>query len=55
MAAMNDKLDTVRPTDAQLKARRSRNLAIAVALIVFVILVYAVTIVKLGPGIVNRF
>lgn len=55
VAAVNDKLETVKPTEAQIKARRSRNLAIAVALIVFVVLVYAVTIVKLGPGVVNRF
>lgn len=48
------KLETVKPTEAQLKARRSRNLAIAVALVVFVVLVYAVTIVKLGPSVLDR-
>lgn len=54
-AAVDKKLETVAPTKAQLKARRSRNLAIAAALAIFVILVYAVTIVKLGPNIMNRF
>ena len=44
------KIETVKPTEAQLKARRSRNIAIGVALFVFVVLVYAVTIVKLGPA-----
>lgn len=44
------KLETVKPTAAQLKARRNRNVAIGVALLIFVVLVYAVTIVKLGPA-----
>ncbi len=54
-APVTREIETVKPTEAQLKARRSRNLAIALALVVFVVLVYAVTIVKLGPNIMNRF
>jgi len=40
------------PDDA--KRRRSRSIAIAVALGVLVVLFYAVTVVKLGPQILNR-
>lgn len=47
-------LETVKPTEAQKKARRNRSVAIAVALAVFVILVYVVSIVKLGPAILDR-
>ena len=47
-------IETVKPTDAQLKARRSRSIALAVALAVFVILVYVTSIAKLGPALLNR-
>lgn len=47
-------LETVKPTEAQQKARRSRNIAIAVALAVFVVLVYVVSIVKLGSAVLSR-
>jgi hypothetical protein len=36
------------------KARRKRNLAIGVSLGLLCLLFYAVTIVKLGPGILSR-
>ncbi|MBX3486023.1 hypothetical protein [Phenylobacterium sp.] len=36
------------------KARRARNIAIALGLAVFVILVYAVTIVNLGSDVIHR-
>jgi archaellum biogenesis protein FlaJ (TadC family) len=38
----------------QAKARRNRNIALAVGLVVFVILVFVVTIVKLGGNVANR-
>jgi len=41
-------------TDEQKKKRRSRSIAIAVALGALVVLFYVVTIVKLGPGVLNR-
>lgn len=41
-------------TDAQKKARRSRSIAIALALVAFVVVMYIVTIVKMGPGVLNR-
>lgn len=47
-------LETVKPTEAQKKARRSRNVAIALALAAFVVLVYVVSIVKLGSAVLVR-
>lgn len=47
-------LETVQPTEAQKKARRSRNVAIALALGAFVVLVYVVSIVKLGSAVLAR-
>lgn len=38
--------------DAQ-KTRRARNLAIALAVTGFAVLIYAITIVKLGPAILR--
>ncbi|WP_442578653.1 hypothetical protein ACSBOB_24435 [Mesorhizobium sp. ASY16-5R] len=47
-------LETIKPTAAQLKARRSRSLAIALALGAFVVVVYVVSIVRLGPAVIER-
>ncbi|WP_417666706.1 hypothetical protein [Roseibium sp.] len=44
----------VKLTEAQSKRRRSRSIAIAVALAALVVLFYVVTIVKMGPDIMNR-
>jgi hypothetical protein len=38
----------------QQKTRRQRNVAIGIAIGCFVPLFYAVTIAKLGPGVLNR-
>ncbi len=40
-------------TEAQLRARRSRSVAIALTLGALVVLFYIVTLVK-GPGVLNR-
>ena len=40
-------------TEAQLRSRRHRSIAIALALGVLVVLFFAVTMVK-GPGVLNR-
>jgi hypothetical protein len=40
-------------TPEQLKSRRQRNIAIGLAVGLLVLLFYAVTIVKLGPGVLN--
>jgi hypothetical protein len=41
-------------TPEQAKSRRQRNIAIGFAVGFLVLLFYAVTIVKLGPGVLNR-
>ncbi|HEY8268480.1 MAG TPA: hypothetical protein VIG34_07465 [Xanthobacteraceae bacterium] len=41
-------------TEEQRRVRRRRSLALAIVLGVVVILFYAVTIVKLGPQVMNR-
>ena len=46
--------ELVKPTEAQLKARRSRSLAIAFALAAFVLLVYFGSMARLGPHILDR-
>lgn len=46
--------DRVRLTDAQKKARRNRSVALGVALAAFVVVVYIVTIVKMGPNVFSR-
>ena len=41
-------------TEEQKRRRRARSIAIAVSLGLFVVLVYFVTVVKLGPAVMNR-
>ena len=41
-------------TDEQKRRRRARSIAIGVTLGALVLLFYLVTIVKLGPGVLNR-
>jgi len=41
-------------TPQQLKSRRQRNVAIGLAVGFFILLIYVVTIAKLGPGVMNR-
>jgi hypothetical protein len=53
VVVMNEE-DGIRPTEEQRRRQRARSVAIAVALAVLVALFYLVTIVKLGPGILNR-
>lgn len=40
--------------DPMLKARRGRNIALALGLITFVILVFLVTVVRLGANVLDR-
>ncbi len=44
----------VKLTEAQTKRRRSRSIAIALVLAALVVLFYVVTIIKMGPDILNR-
>lgn len=46
--------DGVKLTEGQKKARRSRSIAIALALVAFVVVMYVLTVVKLGPAILDR-
>ncbi|QDG79134.1 DUF1129 domain-containing protein [Labrenzia sp. PHM005] len=41
-------------SEEQKKKRRSRSIAIAIVLAALVVLFYIVTIVKMGPGVMNR-
>ena len=50
----NKDVDGIILTPEQLKSRRQRNIAIGLAVGFFVLLFYAVTIAKLGPGILSR-
>ncbi|WP_162901301.1 hypothetical protein [Breoghania sp. L-A4] len=46
--------DGIRLTDEQQKRRRSRNVAIGLALAGMVVLFYVITVVKLGVNILDR-
>jgi ferric-dicitrate binding protein FerR (iron transport regulator) len=43
----------IRLTEEQLRARRARSIAIALALGVFVVVIFAVTIVRLGSNVLT--
>ena len=47
-------METVSLNDKQKKSRRGRNIALAVGLVLFVILVFTVTVVRLGASVVDR-
>lgn len=51
---MNMDNEMVTLTDRQKKARRSRNIAIGLALAALVIIFYLATIAKFGPAILDR-
>jgi hypothetical protein len=50
----DSKIQGIVLTAEQQKARRQRNIAIALAIGCFVLLFYVVTIAKLGPGVLSR-
>ncbi|MEQ9628087.1 MAG: hypothetical protein RLN66_02380 [Roseitalea porphyridii] len=54
MNAMAEDRKTVELTEAQQKARRKRSIAIALCLAAFVVIFYVVTVIKLGPDVINR-
>jgi hypothetical protein len=47
-------LETVQLTEQQAKARRSRSIALGIALAVFVAAFYAITVMKMGSAILAR-
>ena len=48
-------METYKPTERQLKARRNRSIWMAVALGVFVVVVYFASLARLGPAVFDRF
>lgn len=46
--------DPARESEAERKARNGRNIALALGLVAFVILVFIVTIVRLGGNVADR-
>lgn len=51
---MPEQKEFVKPTEAQLRARRNRNIAIGLALAAFVIIVYLGSILRLGGAVFDR-
>jgi hypothetical protein len=47
-------IETVEITETERKARRSRSVAIGIALAVLVAAFYAITVLKLGSAVLNR-
>ncbi len=46
--------DPNREAEAFVRARRGRNIALAIGLVAFVILVFVITIVRLGGNVLDR-
>lgn len=46
--------DRIALTKSQKKAQRNRSIAIGLALVAFVVVIYIVTLVKMGPAILYR-
>ena len=46
--------DGIRQTEEQKKRQRNRSLAIGLAIAGLVLLFYVITLVKMGPGVLNR-
>ncbi|WP_199270368.1 hypothetical protein [Stappia indica] len=46
--------DGIRQTEEQKKRQRKRSLAIGLAIAGLVLLFYVITLVKMGPGVLNR-
>ncbi|WP_139973534.1 MULTISPECIES: hypothetical protein [Brucella/Ochrobactrum group] len=51
---MDSKLELIVPTEQQKRAQRNRSWGLAIALALFVLLVYVGTIAKLGANILVR-
>jgi uncharacterized membrane protein affecting hemolysin expression len=48
-------MDSLKLTDEQIRKRqKSRNVAIAVCLVICIVLFYAITIFKMGGSVLNR-
>lgn len=47
-------MDKIELTEKQRRARRNRSIALGVVLALLVVLFYVATIIKIGPGILDR-
>jgi hypothetical protein len=47
-------LELVTLTEAQIKARKGRSLALAIALIAIVVAFYGITVFKMGSAVLSR-
>jgi hypothetical protein len=54
-ARMQDDKNGVRLTEAQEKRRRQRNLAIGLGLAALVVIFYLITVIKMGPGALQKY
>jgi hypothetical protein len=54
MTATQNQNQPPRLTPEQEKSRRARNVAIGLAVAALVVIFYAVTVVKLGPGVLHK-
>jgi hypothetical protein len=54
MSDMQKPEEGIRLTEQQLRARRNRSVAIALALGAFVVVIFLVTLVKLGGNVLTR-
>lgn len=50
----HEKLELIVPTEQQKKAQRNRSWGLAIALVLFVVLVYVGTMAKLGANVLVR-
>lgn len=46
--------DPARESEPDAKARRGRNIALALGLVLFVVLIFVVTIIRLGGNVADR-
>lgn len=51
---VRDDRDGIVLTEEQRRRRRNRSIALGLVLAALAVLFYAVTVVKLGPGVLNR-
>lgn len=51
---VKEKLELIVPTEPQKKAQRNRSIGLAIALLLFVVLVYIGTVAKLGANVFMR-
>jgi len=51
---VKDELELIVPTEPQKKAQRNRSIGLAIALLLFVVLVYIGTVAKLGANMFMR-